>query len=308
MAHTPEQAALYGTRGQGNKTAAGKLRSSRNAQKHGLRASKPPLLMGEDLTQFEGIIQSLVDQYQPMGAAEMHLVEVLAMSMLKQHRLWSAEAAMLNRQIMQANQQEAFPDIVVKGFCPPDVLLDRVIPHCQSLKFERAKIQDMLEGLRDDLKQTPPPDVSIHQPLNDDGEAWADFILGSLHRATATNEYQQTAQFWVEEKSLSNLLYRCSSSCTDDGLIPEPPPTVAAVVSLVTNLIELGEQRLSEIEFSFEEMDKYDRSIRQLESQAQILPEKQFSLLERYQNSARCEFYRALEKLQELQSQRNPVT
>jgi hypothetical protein len=109
--------------------------------------------MGEDLTQFEGIIQSLVDQYQPMGAAEMHLVEVLAMTMLKQHRLWSAEAAMLNRQIMQANQQEAFPDIVVKGFSPPDVLLDRVIPHHKTLEAERNAINDVLEGLQDDLKQ-----------------------------------------------------------------------------------------------------------------------------------------------------------
>lgn len=308
MPHTSEQAAIYGARAQGKKTPAGKLRSAKNALKHGLRAAKPPLLLGEDLTQFEGIIQSLIDQYQPMGAAEMHLVEVLAMSMLKQHRLWSAEAAMLNRQIMQANQQEAFPDLVVKGFSPPDVLLDRVIPHHKTLETERNAINDVLEGLQDDLKQTPHPDASIHQPLNDDGDSWSDLIVGSLHRATATNEYRQTARFWVEEKSLYQQLYRCAPDLVEDGLIPEPPPSVAEVVALVTALIELGKQRLGEIAFSFEQLDKYDRSIRQLESQAQILPEKQFSLLERYQNSARCEFYRALEKLQELQRLRNPAT
>lgn len=156
MPHTSEQAALYGARGQGKKTPAGRLRSSRNAFKHGLRAAKLPLLMGEDLTQFEGIIQSLVDQYQPQGAAEIHLIEVLAMSILKQHRLWNAEAAMLNRQIMQANQQEAFPDLVVKGEMPSATLLDRVIPHRQTLKSEQNAIRDILEGLRDDLKQIPP--------------------------------------------------------------------------------------------------------------------------------------------------------
>lgn len=80
------------------------------------------------------------------------------------------------------------------------------------------------------------------------------------------------------------------------------------MVALVEALIESGEQRLSEIAFSFEELDKYDRSIRQLDSQAQILPEKQFSLLERYQSSTQSEFYRALEKLQELQDLRNPAT
>lgn len=305
MPHTSEQAALYGARGQGKKTPAGKLRSSRNALKHGLRAAKPPLLMGEDLTQFEGIIQSLVDQYQPQGAAEMHLIEVLAMSILKQHRLWSAEAAMLNRQIMQANQQEAFPDIVVKGFSPPDVLLDRVIPHRQALVSEQNAINDVLEGLQDDLKHTPHPDASIHDSINEDGESWSDLLVGSLQQATATNEYRQSAPFWVEEKSLYQKLYRCAPDLVEDGLIPEPPPSVAEVVALVTALIELGEQRIGEIAFSFEQLDKYDRSIRQLKSQAQILPEKQFSLLERYQKSTQSEFYQALEKLQELQNLRN---
>ncbi len=307
MAHTPEQAAKYGTAGKGKKTQAGKMRSSRNALKHGLRSGQPPLLLSEDLTQFNGTMTSLVEQYQPQGAAEMHLVEILAMAIWKQHRLWGAEAAMLNSQTMKATQQAAFPALVKKGVCLPSEFSDQVIPHSEALSTERSAIESIIKDLKYDLSVAPHSDEELNQPLNDEGKTWFDWLTNSLGLSLPSGSYRREGAFWQAVDQFSNQLYCYNPCCHEDSEIQQPIPPVAELTAQVAELIELGESRLSEIEFSFAELGKYQRRVQELDSQSSILPETQFNLLGRYQASARAEFYRALEKLNELQSQRDAV-
>lgn len=224
MPHTSEQAALYDARGQGKKTTAGKLRSSRNAHKHGLRAARPPLLMGEDLTHFEGIIQSLVDQYQPIGAAEMHLVETVAMSILKQHRLWSAESAMLNSQIMKASKQEAFPDVLIKGLSSPDIFSNRTVSHEQSL--------------------LPQPLDAPHCIFSQFRECENQFEKGWQHRSrSAIGSYTKPAQKDAKKLTSGNLRDKAPAllNIIQTNPFQNPPPDE----KLVENLEGASSRRIS---------------------------------------------------------------
>ncbi|PSB25350.1 hypothetical protein C7B82_23765 [Stenomitos frigidus ULC18] len=100
MVASPEVCRMNGAKSKGAVTERGKAIASRNATKHGLLAEKPPILVSEDLETFQGLMQNLVDQYQPTGAVEWHLVQTIAMCIQRQNRLWVAEAAIGNAQLL----------------------------------------------------------------------------------------------------------------------------------------------------------------------------------------------------------------
>lgn len=100
MVCSAEQSRINGAKSKGAITERGKAIASRNATKHGLLAQQPPLLASEDLETFQGLLQSLVDEYEPLGAIEWHLVQTIAMCIQRQYRLWGAEAALGNAQLL----------------------------------------------------------------------------------------------------------------------------------------------------------------------------------------------------------------
>lgn len=76
----------------GPRTEAGKMRSSRNALKHGLTA-KQVVLSGEDPAGFEALQDSLYAFYQPTNPVAEHLVEQVAASIWRLRRIPEIEAA-----------------------------------------------------------------------------------------------------------------------------------------------------------------------------------------------------------------------
>jgi hypothetical protein len=102
MVASAEVCRMNGTKSKGAITQRGKAIASRNATKHGLLAEKPPILATEDLETFQGLVQNLVNDYQPEGAVEWHLVQTIAMCIQRQNRLWVAEAAIGNAQLLPA--------------------------------------------------------------------------------------------------------------------------------------------------------------------------------------------------------------
>jgi hypothetical protein len=63
-----------------------------NAAKHGI-LSRHAVLPWEDRAEFEALVTALVDEHEPVGATERHLVEVIAVVMWRQQRVLLAEAA-----------------------------------------------------------------------------------------------------------------------------------------------------------------------------------------------------------------------
>ena len=109
MVCSPEQARLNGAKSEGPTTEQGKAIAARNATKHGLLAKQPPLLVTEDLATFEGLMQGLIDQYQPENPVEHFLVQQVAMAMVRQYRLWTVETATANLEVLKAQRAAKFP-------------------------------------------------------------------------------------------------------------------------------------------------------------------------------------------------------
>lgn len=89
-----------GSKSCGPRSERGKAIAACNATKHGLLSTKPPLVAGEDLETFQGIVQGLIDEHQPQTPTEQLLVQQMAMAWLRLHRLWSVEAAIVNQQLL----------------------------------------------------------------------------------------------------------------------------------------------------------------------------------------------------------------
>lgn len=120
MVCSAEISRMNGAKSRGAVTEKGKAIASHNAVKHGLLAQKPPLLVTEDLSTFETLVQGLIDYYQPENPVEQFLIQQVAMGMLKQYRLWNVEAAIANIEILKAQQSVKFPDVVT----PPKLKFD----------------------------------------------------------------------------------------------------------------------------------------------------------------------------------------
>lgn len=109
MTASPEISRINGARSRGPKTARGKLISSLNATKHGLYSQRPPLLLSENLTTFQEILQALIDEYQPQGATQHLLIQQIAMCWLRLYRVWNAEAAIANQAVLQQQRINQYP-------------------------------------------------------------------------------------------------------------------------------------------------------------------------------------------------------
>ncbi|HEY9628073.1 MAG TPA: hypothetical protein V6C84_12295 [Coleofasciculaceae cyanobacterium] len=110
MVCSPEQAQLNGSKSKGAITDRGKAIASRNATKHGLLTNQPPILASEDLETFQGLIQSLIDQYKPQTPVEHLLIQQVAMCWQRLHRLWGVEAAIANLEMARLEKARRFPN------------------------------------------------------------------------------------------------------------------------------------------------------------------------------------------------------
>ena len=69
-----------------------------NALKHGI-LSRYTVLPHEDADEYEALLAALVEEHQPAGATEVHLVEELAGIIWRKRRVLQAEGATINRSL-----------------------------------------------------------------------------------------------------------------------------------------------------------------------------------------------------------------
>jgi hypothetical protein len=94
----------------------GRNRSSRNAEKHGLRA-KAVVLRSEDSELFERTRAGLFEHFQPANIIEEALVDQIAVASWRMSRAALVEAAALNRQIGKQIEKHDQPSSA--GDCEP---------------------------------------------------------------------------------------------------------------------------------------------------------------------------------------------
>jgi len=86
----------------GPKTSQGKIEASRNATTHGMNScdiviNSPHLK--EDPEQYDHLVRSLIEELQPEGVMQQHLVLKIANCLWRYRRTINAETAQINRQL-----------------------------------------------------------------------------------------------------------------------------------------------------------------------------------------------------------------
>lgn len=84
-----------GRRSRGPKTAAGKARSRRNALRHGLRASRFPVVAETDESSACGLIEAVRQRLAPRDVLEAECVEGIALAFWRLRRVRRLEEAIL---------------------------------------------------------------------------------------------------------------------------------------------------------------------------------------------------------------------
>lgn len=289
MVCSAEVSRINGAKSRGAVTERGKAIASHNAVKHGLLAQKPPLLVTEDLSNFETLVQGLIDYYQPESPVEHFLIQQVAMGMLKQYRLWNVEAAIANIEILKAQQSVKFPDVVN----PPKLKLDSLndyqeqrTPLKELLKKEREILEKLISNLEYDL--THVEEKSKAETL----EAFRDSLGVSYfheNRKAKVYQYQDELSEWLCE------------IC--DRPRKKNKADLPAAIARIEELLELAKQQMVEVEQLLAQMEVTEQAIAQAETTSKEL--QQPELFARYQSNISRELYKAIDRLEAIQQQRN---
>ncbi len=94
----------------GPKTRTGRAASKMNAMKHGLLAEQVTV-RGEDPVEFAGVLESLIDEFQPQGPLEEQLVERVAACMWRLRRLYRVEAGILTHESLTIELDRAHAEV-----------------------------------------------------------------------------------------------------------------------------------------------------------------------------------------------------
>lgn len=288
MVCSPEQARLNGAKSRGAITDRGRAIASRNATKHGLLAKHPPLLVTEDLSTFEGLAQGLIEHYQPENPVEHFLIQQVAMGMLKQHRLWSVEAAIANIEILKAQRQAKFPDHVVPAkmnLFDWDEFTETRIPLKALLEKEKSVLQRLTADLEDDLANA-----------QNRGESKTLEAFGESLRQNHYHEDRQ-ASVWQFQDEVDDWLAE-----SWNGRKKRYTADFQAAIARVSQLVELAKQRIGELDQTLEEMEAAERDIQKAELVSQGMQHQE--LFSRYQRNINRELYEAIDRLEEMRKQR----
>ncbi|MFB2833260.1 hypothetical protein [Floridanema evergladense] len=288
MVANPEVCRNNGAKSKGAVTSKGKAIASRNAQKHGLLTKQPPLLVTEDFSTFEGLIQELINYYQPENPVEHFLIQQVAMGMLKQYRLWNVEAAIANLAILKQQQENNFSDVVI----PPKINLDDFgyLEQRVPLKLFLLEEARILKGLIADLEHDL--DCSGKQNRNDVLKAFSTTLRNNYFqklRTATVYHYQDNLMQWLSV----NLESSKQNSQTD----------LSEVINRVVRLSELAKQRIDEIKQLLIEIETNSQAIAKAQENSKALQNPE--LFARYQKEINRDLYAALDRLEALRDKRN---
>ena len=289
MVCSPEISRINGAKSQGAVTQRGKAIASRNATKHGLLAQKPPLLITEDLTTFEELVQGLIDYYQPESPVEHFLIQQVAMGMLKQYRLWNVETAITNIEILRAQNSTKFPDVVT----PPKLNLDMISDY----QAQRTSLKDLLQKEKRILEELI---FALDYDLSNLQEWNKAETLEAFSDSLGENYYHENRTFEVYQYQ-DELNERLGKVCAQPR--KRNQADLLEVKSWIEKLRKLAGQRLVEIEQPLTEIESTESAIALCETTSkQLQPSELFNI---YQSNISRELYKAIDRLEAIGQQRN---
>ena len=151
-----------GALSKGPITPAGKIRSSKNAIRHGLMA-KCVVLGNESRAGFDNLLAGFVERFNPTDAVELGLVEEMFSSFWRQRRAWAIETRILDDAIATQPPDDDELARLTNGFNsiatqPPLELVHRYETRLHRI-FQRALANLIL--MRSLPELTPPENVEL---------------------------------------------------------------------------------------------------------------------------------------------------
>ena len=111
-----------------------------NAMKHGI-LSRLAVLAHEDAGEFADLLAALVEEHQPAGITEQHLIEELAAIIWRKRRVLLAEGASINRELHRVAHSTVNSPISV------------AVPFQRGLSSEGMDLPDMMLATHDELTE-----------------------------------------------------------------------------------------------------------------------------------------------------------
>lgn len=304
MVANPEMSRLNGIKSRGPLTERGKAIAAQNATKHGLLSTKPPLVLGEDLETFQGIVQGLIDEYQPQGATEHLLIQQVAMGWLRLHRLWGAEAAIASITMIQLERQAKYPTTFALDNAL--TILTTVQEKQQHsplvLKAERRVARELKNVIEEWCYQLPKRGLKQWLPSQAGQTAASKLlqILGEFRHKLPVESIppQDSPQF---PSSLSSKLIYAAVSL--EFWLDKKPGSTRNLREIAQAIIDGCRERIDEIDAILADQARLEQAEQQaaIASQA-ILPEPE--KLSRYERHINRTLYQALDKLESIRQQR----
>ena len=293
MSCPPEISRVNGAKSRGAITKRGKAISSRNATKHGLLAQQPPILASEDLETFQGIVQGLIDQYNPQTPVEHLLIQQVAMGWQRLHRLWGVEAAIANLEMIRLEKVHRFPML------PPEVFEDRLSCPSAILELMQVALRRLLIALDERIKWQIPKQ-GTRQWFRSEA---AVELVRELHRAIA----EAIDDFPVESVPSAEELERgLNQDCIWMRLISWKTITEdgypLSLTSLIEQISETCQQEIERIEQQLADLKHLDRSEKQAAIASKAIPQD-CDRLSRYERHILRGLYDAIDRLESIQRQ-----
>ncbi|CAA9574144.1 hypothetical protein AVDCRST_MAG81-2032 [uncultured Synechococcales cyanobacterium] len=215
------------------------------------------------------------------------------MGWLRLHRLWGVEAAIANREILQAQLEAKYPD---RANSNSDSflgsLLTKTNPYSEVLSEERTALQGLIKDLEYDLAHLSKSSGSQ--------EEWFEAIqesLGNARRARP-NEVKQGKAY-----PIWNLLEDFLYSVEWDEDRGDTAPTTDTVTEDAKSLIETALKRIKELEKTLSDLKRYDEAIQQATSASKGLQNPE--MFSRYERHITRQLHEALDRLSAIIEQRN---
>ncbi|MBD1910270.1 hypothetical protein [Leptolyngbya sp. FACHB-8] len=283
----------------GPRTARGKAIASLNATKHGLLAASPPLIVGEDLETFRGVVQSLVDEHQPQGPTEFLLVQQLAMAHLRLHRLWGAEAAIARLEQLKLEKEAKTPELRTHeellggGDDSPEVIL----------KVELIVLTSLINGI-DDQIQWEIPKRGLRK-WNDSEEAIA--LLARLHELLGEAIRKYPREFiprardvdrGMEHSHIWMRLISWQSTAESEAIKPG-----ANLRYLIRDIEPEVNERRAEVQAQLDDLARIEQERQQAAIAVQAIPQDA-DRLARYERNIMRSMEAAIDRLAMLQERR----
>lgn len=166
-----------------------------NAIKHGV-LSKLTVLPHEDLEEFEALRDALIEEHQPSGPTEMHLVEDLSAIMWRQRRVLLAENAKINaelRKVVNSPLSSPGKSAVPFGYGMPskpsdwiglmDATPEDVLHDQREARHYRELVVQGMDVLRKGGKNAY--QKALKTMVSDDRDSWKDAVKDGSYQPTA---------------------------------------------------------------------------------------------------------------------------